>query len=174
MFLLVFWGKGLLHSFSGVFAGGAELQPPCQGAGFSISGSRLHHVTLFFSLKAFSTGQEEHGGTPASSPGAESLHPPLFSEPSQKSNHSCLPSFPPNSMFTLPVTKHVHLRPLTPLESPNIMDSCTMAHAAGRGAWSTSAFCWTPAWRPVAQLCSSAQFMTTPHRKLVPRLAVCS
>ena len=53
MFLLIFWGRGLLHWFSGVFPG-AEFHPLCQRARLSVNGSILLYVVLFYYLKAFS------------------------------------------------------------------------------------------------------------------------
>jgi len=55
--------------------------------GLGAGDSSLHYVVLLFFMKAYSTdGQDENGGALMSSLGAECSSPPLFSEPSKKSN----------------------------------------------------------------------------------------
>lgn len=97
-----------MRRFSGVFAW-VELYYPCQVAGLC---KRLWIALRGFgSLKAFSTSlKDENGSTLISSPRTESLHPPLFNAPSQKSSQSLLSPWFLIEHFTQPVTEHFYPR----------------------------------------------------------------
>ena len=102
-----------------------ELCPPCQ----SVSGSRLHYVVLFCSLKTFSTNKgHKNDGTLISSPTAKSSCPQLFTDLSKKSSQSLIfilfPDFHPNSMFTQLATKpFFYLRHITQFPVSKLLDS---------------------------------------------------
>ena len=106
MFLLIFWGRGLLP-FPCVFAGdGMESHCSCLGAGLT----NLLQIVLcgFCSLKAFCLALEdegENGGLPISSLRDKSSGPHSSVHPQGKAvNPSCLPGLPPHSVLTQPGT----------------------------------------------------------------------
>ena len=141
-------GRGLLHWFPGVFAL-VELYRPCPGARLRVSGSRLHYVALFCSLKAFRPlgGIEDENGSVLTSRTRQSWKfiLPLFSGPSQKSNHSCLTGFHMNSVFTSQWPSVFISGTWPSLKSPNFMDSCgTNLDHSSWGVWPHSCLLLDP------------------------------
>lgn len=124
--LLVFWRRALLHWFSAVLAW-VELCLPCQGRGPSISSSGLHYVVLFWSLKAFSTD----GGMKMALPQSLTLEVKVHTSDSSVSphrkvlNHSYLPGFQPNSVFTQAVIEQFNVRHTAQFEVSKLRDSCS-------------------------------------------------
>ena len=176
LFLLVFWGRDLLHRISCPYSWRMRLS--CQGARLNVSGSGLHCVALFCSLRACNTdGQVENSGASPSSPGAKDLCPPTLHR--KVVSHACLPGFCPNSLFTQSKTKHFYLKQTTEFQDSKfyrLLRQVPMLFFPGKRGVShhTPAFHWAPARRAVAWPHSSSQFMPTLSRMPAPRLAVFS
>lgn len=103
-----------------------------------------------------------------SSPGDENFYHPLFSESSQKSNHSCLPGFYQNSMFTLPLSEPfisgMHLSFKIPTNFKGFWGG--IPPFLPRRVLPGLFFLPTTPRRVIAQLHSSSWFMATQSRKL--------
>lgn len=94
-------------------------------------------------------------------------------------NYSYLPTFHQISVFIRPMTEHFYLRHETEFQNSNFMDTCSAEPRCSccggrRGSHHSSAFCWTPTRKAVAELCSGSQFMATQSGKLTPKLTVFS
>ena len=170
LFLLVFRERRLLYWFSGALAL-EEIHLPCQGVRLSKSSSRVHSVVLFCSLKVFSTDEwDEEINTPLSSSGAGSLHPTLFSEPSQKSSQLLLSAWFPSELCVLLACNQAFLSQecnwvseLHILHTPVVW---THAIPPGGGRMFLPGFCL------LLDPCQASrlQFMATRSKKLAPRL----
>ena len=91
MFLMIFWGRGLLQWFSNVFAWG-RIALPLPGA--RLSNLLSFALRSFCSLNTFPTALEdgdENGGSQCPASRSRGLGTPLLNEPSKKSSQS-LPS----------------------------------------------------------------------------------
>jgi len=135
-------------------------------------------VVLFCSLKAFITdGWDEYGCALLSSPQLKICTPHSSLSLHRKAvNHSCLPSFHQNSVFTLPVSECFYLRHTTEFQNSQLLGTpMAGTHAVPPREGLTMLL---PFARPVPrkQLPNHAavQFMVTQSRKPAPRLTVLS
>ena len=79
---------------------------------------------------------------------AESSHALLFRQPSKKNNHSGLPGFHQNSMFTQPVTECFYLKNANPIWISKLYGllkhrSPLFPSGEEKGSFWASALCWT-------------------------------
>ena len=126
----------------------------------------------FCSLRAFSTNRrDENGSSPISSPGAESSQHPHSLVSSHKKAITLVSLVSVLTLFTQPVTEYFYLRQVTQFPVSKLYGllwhtPVPFFSGEGNGSCPTSPFCWTPAWRAVAQLCSGSGFMVTQNGKL--------
>ena len=104
------------------------------------------------------------------------LCPPVFSEPSKKIiNHSYLPGFHQNSVFTQPDWKFLSQAwewvPKFQILLTPVVQTCVVSPGVGWGeSCHTSAFYWTLPGRLLCNCAAFPQFMATPIRKPAPKL----
>uniref|UniRef100_A0A452QYI8 FGFR1 oncogene partner 2 n=1 Tax=Ursus americanus TaxID=9643 RepID=A0A452QYI8_URSAM len=121
------------------------------------AGLRYHQLWFalcgFCSLKAFRAALEdenENGGLPISSPGAESLGARSLVRPQGKAvNRSCLPGLQPHSVLTRPVTERFYLWHTAQfgVSKPSRFRLPCRSSRGRKGSLPGSAACWAPYWK---------------------------
>ena len=180
MFLLNFWGEGLVALILRCLWPRWDCTEPLPGGQAKSCAQDCSRWLLFpeGSLHSF-RGWTCKWWPPSLQPWSQELMSPLFSAPSGKSIHSLLS---PRSLSTLrvhPDCDCFYLRHMTPVLSLQTTQTPWRSHTCysswGReGHLTGSATCWAPAWRLGMHSVQGSWFMATLSCRPAPGLADCA